>query len=102
MTTGERIDALNSMFSSRGWIDVVEPALVLMIEQYTLQLITSTRPKGKDGDPVLSDEALKNRILAFQWVQDWKKIKATLVEQVEAAQAMKDRTPPVDEGGGPY
>lgn len=99
MTTEERVEALRVTLGSSGWTQVIKPALTTAISGATLSLVSSTRA---DNEKNVTDDALKGRIIALNWVQNWEDNLQILVEQLEAVEKAQLQAVPSTEGGSPY
>lgn len=99
MTTAEKVEALHSTLNSAGWQQVIKPALAGAIGGATQMWSSGVRVKG---DEQLTDEGLKQRVVALKWVQDWEKTYVKLVEQLDQMNDIVEQTEPAKEGGSPY
>jgi hypothetical protein len=99
MTTQEKIDALKHTLTTRGWIDVIRPALIAAINTAEQQWLTGARPTAEAN---VTDEALKGRVIAFRWLLGQERQMAGLVAQLEAVEKLAAETEPAIEGGSPY
>ncbi len=99
MTLEERITALAGTLTSRGWLDIIIPALEAGITTADEQLMNGIRPKGQEK---VSDDMLKGRILAFRWILGWKDRQKLLIEQLDAIERLRRETDAVDGELGPF
>ena len=99
LDTSQKIDALKHLFSSRGWRDVLRPALVAAIGSAQAEWLTGKRNTGNE---TVSDEGLKQRIIALRWLVEQERSANTLIQQLEQIEEMQKATVPAIEGGSPY
>jgi hypothetical protein len=99
MTAQEKVEALQVTLNSAGWLNVIRPALNGAINGATQMWLNGSRVKG---DEQLTDEGLKQRIVALRWVQGWEVSYAKLVDQLEQVNEHLAQTEPAREGGSPY
>lgn len=99
MTTTEKVEALQGTLNSAGWQKIIKPALEGAIGGATQMWLNGVRAKG---DEQLTDEGIKQRIVALKWVQGWEGTYVKLVEQLEQMNELAVQTEPAKEGGSPY
>lgn len=99
VTREERLDFLNQMLKTRGWQEIVKPALLTAIQNNTDKWLSGSRAESEAG---LTDESLKERIRALRWVLEWEKTKQALVDELQQMEELAMQTEPASEGGGPY
>ena len=95
----EKREALRTLFSTRGWKEVLRPALEDVIDGTTKQWMGNMRIKGEENLP---DEALKQRAAALTWVLSWERKYKELVNQLEELQKQREPAEPPAAGGSPY
>jgi hypothetical protein len=99
MTTAERAEALQNTLTTRGWVDVIKPTLQAAIANLVQQWKTGARPEGEAN---VSDNDLKQRIIALEWVLDWDNKLARIVEQLEQSNWFKAQTEYVEGESAPH
>lgn len=99
MTTEERLEALQHTFMTRGWKEVLYPALELAAEATTNELVTGARAKGRER---MTDDMLRGQIIAMRWMLGQVTNAKTLLEQLEQVDKVRQETEPASEGGSPY
>ena len=77
---------------------MIRPALEMVIAQTTRALISGLRA---EGDKV-TDDNLKGRIIALEWVKRWEVRCEESVIELEQLESVKRDTEPATEGGSPY
>lgn len=95
----EKADALAHTIGSAGWQKVIKPALSGAIAVATEQWLSGERNKGEEH---LTDNELKQRVMALKWVASWERTYKSLAEQVDAMNRVAEGTKPATEGGSPY
>jgi len=80
LTLQEKAQALSVTVTSRGWIDVIAPALDQQIEDCIDDWKTGKSAEG------LSDEQLKQRVLALEWLKGWTRTAESLANQAHAVE----------------
>ena len=99
MTAEEKIEALGVTFSTKGWQDVIAPALNMAIAASVHAWSSGQRVKGEEA---VTDEGLKQRVVALKWMQAWEANRKLLVDQVEAVRQNAEATEPANDTRGPY
>ena|SRR3990172_5744012 len=99
MTQEEKLDALKQVFISRGWIDVMKPALQAAIASAEEEWLTGARAVGREK---VTDDMLRGQIIGLKWVLGQERAAKALVEQLEQIAQLQRETEPAKEGGSPY
>jgi hypothetical protein len=99
MNQQERLDALKSMLMSRGWIDVVRPALLAAIAGAEEEWLSGTRGTGREK---VTDDMLRGNIISLRWMLGWERTAAKLVDDLLKLEELRRQTEPAAEGGSPY
>lgn len=80
MPREEKVNALRHMVHCMGWQKVFKPAVQAVLLSTTDNVMCGTREKGEE---LLTDEALKQRALALNWILSWEERYNELAEQIE-------------------
>lgn len=92
----EKVNMLRTMVFGAGWQRVLKPAIVSIITETTNQVMTGQRAKGEE---TLGDDALKQRVLALNWVLSWEQRYQEMAEQIHVTDQIVAATERGD--GGP-
>lgn len=94
MTPEGYVEALGSTLQSAGWLEILKPALKKEIDDVTDMWLTGKRLKS---DPHVTDEGLKQRIVALKWMLSWEdNYKRTVERLVQDRQVAAQTEPAVD------
>ena len=99
MNTEDKIGALKSTLGSRGWVDVIKPALLAAINGSQQEWLSGARGQGREK---ISDDMLRGNIISMQWMLGWERQAEKLVKELETLEDMRRQTEPASEGGSPY
>lgn len=99
MTSEEKLEALKSMLLSRGWKEVVKPALERVVSNAEMEWLSGTRGPGREK---VTEDMLRQTIIDARWMLDWERRGAELVKQLDLADVLRGQTEPATEGGSPY
>ena len=99
MTADERQEALGVTFQTKGWQEVIVPALASEIGVALEEWASGKRTKQDEG---VTDEGLKQRVRALKWMLGWPENYKRTAEQLAAEKKVAEETEPPSEGGSPY
>ena len=99
MNTEEKVSALRHTLTSRGWVDVIKPALIATIAGAEQEWLSGTRGTGREK---VTDEMLRQTIMDMRWMLAWERQADKLVKELETLEALRRETEPAAEGGSPY
>lgn len=93
-----RIEALSHTLHTAGWLEVMKPEAEKRIGRLMDELLGA--PRGEDTKG-LSDEGLKQQILALRWILGWEGICKQAMARLAELDQMEAATEPPSEGGSP-
>ena len=99
MTPEERQEALGVTFQTKGWQEVIVPALAREIGTALDEWSTGRRT---EEDKNVTDEGLKQRTRALKWMLAWPESYKRTAAQLSAEKKVVEDTEPESEGGTPY
>jgi hypothetical protein len=99
MNTEEKVSALRHTLTSRGWIDVIKPALLAAMSGLQQEWLSGSRSTGREK---VTDDMLRGNIISLQWMLGWERQADKLVKELETLQELQRETVPASEGGSPY
>jgi hypothetical protein len=99
MNTEEKVSALRHTLVSRGWIDVIKPALLAAMSGLQQEWLSGSRSTGREK---VTDDMLRGNIISLQWMLGWERQADKLVKELETLQELQRETVPASEGGSPY
>jgi hypothetical protein len=94
-----RIEALSVTLRTKGWLEVMKPEAEKRIAKLVDQLLGAPRSPDTEG---LSDEGLKQQVLALRWILGWENICEEAQKRLAQMDEIEARTEPPSTGGSPY
>ena len=99
MTSDEQLEALQHTLGTRGWLEIIEPAINAGITAAEEQWLSGRRPEGQSR---VTDEMLKERVSTLRWMLRWRQKAKRLVQELELQEKLSRETEAATDSASPY